>query len=236
MAQDIRMGRAHDNVDHIGMPGQDGRQGGDDGFNALVRREQAKAEQDGLAFHPKQILVEARVHKGDIRNAVRDVIDFLGRDAIDLLEEVNAALAHHDDPVGQGGHFLQHPELIGVGIAQNRVKGRHDRHAQIAQQGQDVAARPAAIDAILVLQTHQVHVVDVQKISGPPIRIDVFFAQLKTNARRIVVAGGDVIDRQGDAGRAGEFRGDGLAQVGGKGGDPALAGQIVADKADSADR
>ena len=118
----------------------------------LFAESRPKAEQDDLALDAKQVLVETRIDERHIGNAVRDHVDLLRQHAIDLLQEFRAALAHDDQPVGQGGDFFQHPALIGIGIAQNGVQGRDDGHAQFAQERQDVAARPPAEDAIFVLQ------------------------------------------------------------------------------------
>ena len=123
-----------------------------------------------------------------------------------------------------------------IGFAQDRVQRRDDRHAQIAQQRQDVAAGPAAKNAVFELQADQVDAVDIQKIGGAAIRLEVFFRQFEAHPRRIGVAAFDVVDRHGDAGRVAMLGGDRFAQVGGKRGDAALARQVVADKGDAIDR
>ena len=230
------MGRAEDDVHHVRMAGHNGGQGGDDIFDAFVRREQAKAEQDDFALDAKQVFVETRVHKRHIGDAVGDEINLLRRHAIDLLQEFHAALAHDDQPIGQGRDFFQHPALIGVGVAQNGVQGRDDGHAQFAQEGQDVTARPPAEDAIFVLQADEVDVVDIQEVGGAAIRVNILLRQFKANAGRIGVAGLDVVDGQGNAGCSLVFGGDGLTQVGGERGNAALARQVVADEGNAIDR
>ena len=99
-----------------------------------------------------------------------------------------------------------------------------------------MAARPPAEDAVLVLQAHEVDVVDIQEVGGAAIGVDILFRQFKANAGRIGVAGFDVVDGQRDAGGLAVFGGDGLAQIGGEGGDAALARQVVADERNAADR
>jgi hypothetical protein len=84
------------------------------------------------------------------------------------------------------------------------------------------AGRPA-VDAILVLQADQINAVDIEEVGGAAIRVDIFLGQFKTNAGWIGVTGPGVVDGQGNAGGAIIFGGDGLTQIGGKGGDAALA-------------
>ena len=175
--------------------------------------------------------METRVHKWHIGDAVWDQINLLRRHAIDLLQEFRAALTHDDQPIGQGRDFFQHPSLIRVGVAQNGVQGRDDGHAQFTQEGQDVTARPSTEDAIFVLQAHEVYVVDIQKVGGAAIRVNILLRQFKSNAGWIGVAGLDVVDGQGNARCSAVFGGDGLTQIGGECGDAALARQVVADEA-----
>ena len=122
-----------------------------------------------------------------------------------------------------------------VGLAQNSVQRRYDGHAQIAQQRQDVAARPSAEDAVFVLQAYEVHVIDIQKVRRPAIGSKILFGQLEAHASRIGIAAFDVVDRHCDASRIRVFGGDGLTQVGGERGDAALSRQIVADESDAVD-
>ena len=116
------------------------------------------------------------------------------------------------------------------------MEGRDDRHAQFAQEGQDVAAGLPAEDAVLELQAHQIDVVDVQEVGGAPVGVDVLLGQLEANAGRIVVAGLGVVDGQGDARRFGICRGDRLAEIRGERRDAALPRHVVADKGDAPDR
>jgi hypothetical protein len=151
-------------------------------------------------------------------------------------QELDAAFAHDHHAVGQRRQLFQHRFLVAVGFAQHRVQRGDDGHAQLAQQRQDVRARTPAEDAVLVLQAHEINIIDVEKVRGPHVRIDVPLGQLEAHAGGVGVAVFVVIDREGQARRARKFGGDGLAQVGREGGDATLAGKIVANEGDTTNR
>ena len=67
--------------------GKDAGQGLNDVFDALVRRQQAKSQQNFLSFRPEAVLVEIGIGERQIGNAVRDQIDLGDRDAETLPEE-----------------------------------------------------------------------------------------------------------------------------------------------------
>jgi hypothetical protein len=107
------------------------------------------------------------------------------------------------------------------------MQGCHNRHAQFTQESENVAACAPAKNPIFELQANKVHIVDIQEVGGASIRLNIFFRQLTAF---------DVVNGQRDARGFAVFDGDGLAQVGGKCGDTALARQIVTDKGNAADR
>ena len=176
----------------------------------LFAESKPKLSKTDFALDAKQVFVETRVDKGHIRDAVRDEINLLRPDTIDFLQEFPAAFAHDHQPVGQGRDFFQHPLLIEVGVLQNGVQGRDDGHAQFTKQGQDVTAGPSAKDAVFVLQADEVHVVDIQEVGGTAVGVNILLRQFKANPGRIGVAGLDVVDGQGNTGRALVFGGDGF--------------------------
>ena len=81
--EDVRMRGADDDVDGIRIAGHDRGQGRDDGFDPLVRREQAEAEQHGLALDAEEVLVEARIDERHVGYAVGNQVDLLRRHVID---------------------------------------------------------------------------------------------------------------------------------------------------------
>ena len=231
----VRMGRAEDHVDHVRMLVQDVRQGADDVFVTLVGRKQTEAEQNRLALDVELILVIAGIDEGHIWNAVRNQVDLPGRYAIDFLKKLSAALAHDHQPVRQIGDLIENPALGGRGFSQDRVECGDDRHAQFPQQGQDMAPGPSAEDAVLVLERHHIHVIEVQKIGRSTVGFDLFFRYLKADAGRIGIAFLNIVDGQGNALGMRMFGGYRLAQIGREGSDAAPAGQVVADKCDPLD-
>ncbi len=116
------------------------------------------------------------------------------------------------------------------------MQRRHDRHAELAEQGEDVAPGLAAEDAVLVLHAHHVDRVDVQEIRGTPVRRDVAFGDLEAHPRRIRVTLAGVVHREHEAIERGELGRDRVTQIGREGGDPALARHVVAEHGDSAQR
>jgi hypothetical protein len=99
-----------------------------------------------------------------------------------------------------------------------------------------VASRASAENAVLMLQRYEFDVVDVQKVGGAAVGINVLLREFKPDAARIGVTGLGIVDRQGDAGGLRILGGDGFAQIGCKRGDAALTRQIVADEGDAVER
>ena len=144
--------------------------------------------------------------------------------------------AHDDEALRELGELVHHAALQGIGLAEDGVQRRHDRHAQLAQQREDVAARLAAEDAVLVLHAHDVDGVDVQEVRRAPVRRDVALGDLEANPRRVRVTLAGVVHREHEAVDRGELGRDRVAEIGREGGDPALARQVVAEHRDSAQR
>src|ERR1019366_1732499 len=70
----MRMSCPGDYVNRLRMFGNDAWQRFDHVFDPLVGREQSEGEQHCLTFGSRGILVEVRIAKGQVRNAVRDEI------------------------------------------------------------------------------------------------------------------------------------------------------------------
>ena len=106
---------------------------------------------------------------------------------MNALEEVSARYAHHDETVRQPRQFFDHRALCGIRSGQHGVQRRHDRHPQLAQQGEEVGASLAAEDPVLVLNGEHIHLIDVQEVGRAPIRIEVALGDLEPDTRRICV-------------------------------------------------
>ena len=165
----VGMGGPQHQVDRLGMPLHDLRQRLDDVFEALARPQQAEGEQHLAAFHAELGLVEAGVHEGHVRDAVGDEVHLVGGHPVGLLQDLLAPARHDHQAVAAQDEFLHHPPLLGIGLAQDGVQGRHHRHAHFLEQGQHVAAGGAAVDAELVLQAQHLGVAEVQEVRRAPV-------------------------------------------------------------------
>ena len=81
-----------------------------------------------------------------------------------------------------------------------------------------------------MLHTEYFCVIEVQKIRGPTIGIDILFQQFESNARRIVVSFRAIVDRACVTQRPGSPLANRLAKIMRKGRDTAKAWQVVAQK------
>jgi hypothetical protein len=166
---------------------------------------------------------------------VRDDINFRVGGLVNLAQEFPPPFAHHDEPRGKPRQLPHHPPLLVIRLAQHRVQRGHDRHPQLTQQGEDVAARGPAEDAKLVLHTKGIHPGDVEEIGGAQIRRQILLGDLETDLRRVIVAVLEVVHRH-DRTLNGRKRGrDGAAQVRREGGNAAFARQVISEERDFAE-
>ena len=163
---------------------------------------------------------------------MRDQVDLGLGDAVDLAQERPRPLGHDDDAGGQVGQLRQDPPLVGVRLAQDGVEGRDDRHPQVAQQAEDVAAGRAAVDPVLVLEADDVGCCRSSGSRPPGGSFQVLLVDLEPDLRRVVVPFGAVVDRHDEALGVRELGGHRGVHVVREGGDPALPGQVVADERD----
>ena len=199
LADQVRVGRPQDDVDEVGELLEDLRHGPEHVLDALVGREQPERQRHQPALDAELVLVEVRVDERRVGDAVRDQVDLGLGDAVDLPQERPGPLGHDDDAGGQVGQLRQDPPLVGVRLAQDGVQGRDDRHPQVAQQAEDVAAGRAAVDAVLVLEADDVGVGEVQEVGRPEVAVQVLLVDLEPDLRRVVVPLGAVVDRHDEA-------------------------------------
>ena len=109
-----------------------------------------------------------------------------------------------------------------------------DRHPQVAQQAEDVAAGRAAEDAVLVLEADDVGVGEVQEVGRAEVAVELLLLDLEPDFRRVVVPLGEIVDRHHEAVRTRKLGGHRRAHVVRERGDPALPRQVVADEGDFA--
>jgi len=65
---------------------------------------------------------------------VRDGIDFVLRHAVNIMKKDGAVGAHDNEPLRESGDLVHGSTLHGIRLAEDGVKGGHDRHAQLAQK------------------------------------------------------------------------------------------------------
>ena len=232
LADQLRMGRAEDDVDEVRDLREDLGDGPEHVLDALVGREQAEGQGDRPPLDAELLLVGVRVDEGRVGDAVGDEVDLGLGHAVDLAEEHARPFGHDDDPRRQLRELDQDPTLVGVRLAQDRVEGRDDRHPEVAHQAEDVAARRAAVDAVLVLERDDVGVREVQEVGRPEVAVQILLGDLEPDLRRVVVSFGAIVDRHDGALGLREPAGHRGVHVVGEGGDPALAREIVADEGD----
>jgi hypothetical protein len=68
---------------------------------------------------------------------------------------------------------------------EDRVQRRHDGHADLAEEREEVAPRGAAEDAVLVLHAEDVGGAEVQEARGAPVRGQLVLGELEAHARRV---------------------------------------------------
>src|SRR5579863_594570 len=164
--ENMGVGGARRHVDNIFVLRQNVRQCPNDVFDSLVRREQAEGEEYRFPFHAKAFLIEIGIQKWQVGNAMRNQVDLAAGYFEYLLQELGRQLAHHDQAVRQGHDLLHDPPLVRTGFAKDGVESGDERHAETAEKGQNVTARRATKNSILMLQAHQIEIAEIQELGG----------------------------------------------------------------------
>ena len=232
-SDELGMGGAEDEIDDVGMLADDFGQGLDDVFDAFAGTEEAEGEEDFAAFDAELGLVEAGVHEGHVGDAVGDDVEFGLGHLVGFEQDFSAFLSHDDEAVAAADEFVHHFALGGVGVAQDGVEGGDDGHADLLEEGEQVAAGGTAVDAELVLDGEDVGVVEVEEIGGATVGVEVFFEEFEADAGWVVVALDPVVDCADEAVGFRSGGGDGLAEVVGEGGDAAESGQVICQEGDA---
>ena len=229
------MGCPQHDVDEVGEFTKDRGHRPQHPLDSLVGRQEPESERDELALDRELILVEIGIDERHVGDAVRDQVDLGVGDVVDVAKERAGTLGHHDQAGRELGDLTEHAALLGAGLLEHGVQRRDDRHPQVAQQADDMAAGRAAEDAVLVLEADDVGVGEIEEIGRPQVRVELLFLDLEPDFRRVVVTLGNVVDRHDEAIRAGILGGDRRAEVVGEGRDAALSRQVIADERDLLD-
>ena len=221
------MGRAKDDVNKLGEFLKDRRHGAKHVLDPLVRRDQAECQGDRSSFDTELLLAKVGGDERSIGNAMGDQIDLRFGNAVNLDEELAGMLGHDHDTRGELDKLHENPPLMDVRVFEHGVKGGDNRHSQVADQAQDVAAGHSAIDPIFVLQTDEIRVGEVKKIGRAEIAGQVLLVDFKAYFRRIVVTIVPVVDGDHRIFRVRKTLGDRGIHVMRERGNTALAGQII---------
>ena len=201
----------------------------------LFGESRPNVKRDKLPLDAELILVEGGIDERHVRNAVGDQVDLGLRNVVNLPEKRARPLGHHDHPGRQIDDLVEHPALIVAGLLEHRVQGGGDRHPQIPQQADDVAAGRAAEDAVLMLQTDDVGVGEVQVVRRAQVTVKLLLLDLEPDFPRVVIPLGEIVHRHHEAVGTRKLGGHRRADVMRERGNPALARQIVADEGDFPD-
>ena len=149
------------------------------------------------------------------------------------MQQVRARGAHDDEALREPRQLVDHRALRRIRRREDGVQRRHDRHAQLAQQREDVGAGLAAEDSVLVLHGQHVDVIDVQEVGGAPIRAEVALGDLEPDARRIAVPSAGIVHRQHERVDVRQRCRQRIGEVRRERGDAALARQVIAEDGES---
>src|SRR5436190_7919768 len=114
------------------------------------------------------------------------------------------------------------------------MQGSYDWHLEATKQTQDVTTSGPSEDSVFVLQAYQIEIREIQEVSRLLIRCQIILLKGESHPRRVCIAQFRVIHWDCEQSCRSILRGNCLAQVSGKGGDPALPGKVVANYGDPA--
>ena len=147
----MRVSGARNHIDSIAVTGEDAGHRLDHAFESFVRGKQPKREKDALALASEAILIEARLLKRQVGDAMRNQLDLLGRDPEDLLQDTRGVLAHDDEAVGSCSNLVHYNPLVQIWFAKHRMQRCDDRHFKVLQQLDNVVSRFASKNAVFML-------------------------------------------------------------------------------------
>ena len=164
MPHEIGMGRAQDDIDGVRAGFDDPRHGIEHDLDALVGRQKTERQDHRLSGEAEFCLGVMRFEKRDVGDAVRDDLDLARRHVMHRAQELVAFLRHDDELGRRVDDLAHHVVLGGRRLREHGVKGGHDRHFQARQQLDDIAARLATENPVLVLEARDVVARVVQEL------------------------------------------------------------------------
>jgi hypothetical protein len=227
---DLGVGGAEDDVEQVGVGGDDGRQGVDDVLDALVRAQQPEGHEDGPALGPDGRLGGVGVGERDVGHAVGDHDHLRTLDAIAGPQQVDGLVGQHHQDVRSRRHGPEGVALVGRRGGEHRVQRGDHGDPQVVEQLGQVAAGRAAEDAELVLDAHHVDVALLDELGCGPVVAELAGLDLEDHVGPVGV-GPPALGEGHLHGGGGRLEGgEGAPQVVGEGGDAAAPGRRGADQ------
>jgi hypothetical protein len=157
-------------------------------FNALVRAEQPKSEQDATPIQAQARFVGPGILQGHRRRAMVDSGDALRGYPIALHQELTGPLRHHHHLIRPSGQGDEHAPLALRRLIEDRVQGDHEGLAQALHQLQHIRPVRPAEDPILMLETHPIDGRLVQVSGGRPVILRDIGPDLENHLGPVIVA------------------------------------------------
>ena len=231
LPQNGGMRGAHHEVDEIGEVTHHRGQRANHGLDAFVRAQQAERQQQAALrdaeLRLERLLIGVAIHHG---NAVRNDPHVLAADAVRAREQVPSHLAHDHELRAVGQHLVDDRRLIRRRALEHGVQRHDHRHAQGADEIEDVAAVVAAEDPVLVLNRDQAHGAVVHELRGARVIGFDVLPNLELDLRGILVLARRFGDREHHGQRAPVVTGDSRGEIGGEGCNAAAARAVRADE------
>jgi hypothetical protein len=101
---------------------------------------------------------------------MRNQINLFARNPKYILQKPGRVLAHNDQTVRERSDFLHDDSLVDIWLAKNRMQSCHHRHFEVLQEPQDMAAALPSENPIFMLQTYEIDIAGIEKISSGCVR------------------------------------------------------------------
>ena len=226
-AQLVGMLNAGDAVDRLGVARHDRRQRGDGGLKTLARPEQT----EGHKRHALARRLAAAERQRPIRCAMFDDGDARGRGAVALDQHLATGIAHDHHVAGPIKERTRYRLLLRTGVGKHGMHRHDQRRGGAVSEFEHVLAALAAEDAEFVLDpddvdTILVHAARGVRVGGAVVALD-FEARVPVDDGIILIL--ERVEIDGDLGMKAQQL---VVEVGGEGGDAALARGKVPDERD----
>ena len=150
------MGRAENDIDGVWAGFDDFGHGIEHDFDALVRRQKPKCENDRLSGKAEFCLGVMRFDERKVGYSVRNDLDLVRRHVMNGSKKFPAFFCHDDDFCRHINDPTHHVALDGCRFGEDRVKRSDNRHFEVRQELDDIAAGLPAENAVFVLKGNNV--------------------------------------------------------------------------------